>query len=99
MTGGSQPSKSSSLLSRNRIIKELDAKLSVLSKQYQKLERTCIEKAEGLNELEEHISIIQKEHQDLELIVIREEQRVLSIQDTIEELGSSSRCYWPIRMS
>jgi chromosome segregation protein len=91
MTGGSQPSKSSSLLSRNRIIKELDAKLSVLSKQYQKLERTCIEKAEGLNELEEHISIIQKEHQDLELIVIREEQRVLSIQDTIEELGSKQQ--------
>lgn len=88
MTGGSQPSKSSSLLSRNRIIKELDAKLSVLSEQYKTLEITCKEKVEGLNKLEEHISMLQKEHQDLELIVIREEQRVLSIQDLIEELGS-----------
>lgn len=88
MTGGSQPSRSSSLLSRNRIIKELDEKSRLLTVRCQELEQSCKKKSEKINELEEQIRILQKEHQDLELIVLREEQRVLSIKNSIEELKS-----------
>jgi len=86
MTGGSQPSKSSSLLSRNRIIKELDDKISVLTDKYQKLEKSCSEKADAIKKTEESIKVLQKEHHDLELVVLREEQRVLSMKDSIEKL-------------
>jgi len=88
MTGGSQPAKTSSLLSRNRIIKELDEKIGVLTLKHQELEKACQDKTNDIIKMEGHIKALQKEHQDLELIVLREEQRTLSIKDSIEELKS-----------
>ena len=86
MTGGSQPSKSASLLSRNRIIRELDEKINTLNDKFDELEKACSEKADSISRTEEKLNILQKEHHDLELVVLREEQRVLSIRDSIEEL-------------
>jgi len=88
MTGGSQPAKTSSLLSRNRIIKELEEKIGVLTVKHQELEKACQEKINDINNMEGHIKELQKENQDLELIVLREEQRILSLKDSIEELKS-----------
>lgn len=83
MTGGSQPSKSSSLLSRNRTIRELEEKIEAFNQRQTQLEAKCKEEAEKLNEMEEHIRLLQKEQQELELTVLREEHRVMGIQDNI----------------
>lgn len=88
LTGGSQPAKTSSLLSRNRIIRELDEKIAALNVRIQEIEKNCEDKANEINKLEENIRVLQKEHQDLELTVLREEQRILSIKGKIEELKS-----------
>lgn len=88
MTGGSQPSKNSSLLSRNRIIKELEDKTHELTVKCRELERACRQKADEINKAEEYSAVIKKELQDLELTVLREGQRVLSIKDSMEELKS-----------
>ena len=88
MTGGSQPSKSSSLLSRNRIIRELDEKLEQLSLHQEKLESDCKKQADNLSEMEEKLRVLQKELQDQELTVMREEHRVLGIQDNIESFAA-----------
>lgn len=83
MTGGSQPSKSSSLLSRNRILRELDEKVETLSGRQEQLESECQSQALWLKETEEKIRMLQKELQEMELTVLREEHRVLGIQDNI----------------
>jgi chromosome segregation protein len=84
MTGGSQPSKSSSLLSRNRIIRELEEKIEALSGRQEQLENECVKQSATLQQLEENIRLLQKELQDLELTVLREDHRVLGIQDNIK---------------
>ncbi|WP_034837952.1 chromosome segregation protein SMC [Thermoclostridium stercorarium] len=88
MTGGSQPSKTSSLLSRNRIIKELDERIQVLSAKLQEIEEACRNKVSDINRVENELRLLQKERQDLELTVLREEQRILSFKNSIEELKS-----------
>lgn len=88
MSGGSQPPKTSSILGRTRLIKELEEKISGLNKQQEMLEASCLKEASRLNELERNIQVLQKEHQDLELTVLREENRVLGIQDNIKSLAS-----------
>ncbi|UZQ86666.1 hypothetical protein ODU73_001136 [Thermoclostridium stercorarium] len=88
MTGGSQPSKTSSLLSRNRIIKELDERIQVLSAKLQEIEEACRNKVSDINRVENELRLLQKERQDMELTVLREEQRILSVKNSIEELKS-----------
>lgn len=88
MSGGSRPSKTSSILGRNRLIKELEGKISELGKHYEVLEARCLKEAETLNGLEKNIQLFQKEHQDLELVVLKEESRVLGIQDNLKSLAS-----------
>lgn len=88
MSGGSQPSKSSSLLSRNRIIRELEEKIEALSGRHEQLENECVMQAKNLQQMEESIRVLQKELQDLELTVIREEHRVLGIQDNIKSFAA-----------
>lgn len=88
ITGGSRPAKTSSLLSRNRIIKELDEKISDLTSKLQEMEKKCQDKAGEIKKTEEYIQGLQKEQQDLELTVLRDEQKVLAINNTIEELKS-----------
>ncbi len=88
MTGGSQPSKSSSLLSRNRLIKELEERLEELAKKQDRIEADCREKTEKLQEMEDGIRNLQKEYQELELTVLREEHRVMDIQDNIKGFAS-----------
>ncbi len=84
MTGGSQPSKSSSLLSRSRILRELDEKIDALTQSQEQLEAKCAEQISKLQEMEENLRLQQKELQELELTVLREEHRVLGIQDNIK---------------
>ncbi len=84
MTGGSQPSKSSSLLSRNRILRELDDKIEALSSRQEQFEKECVQLSGKISEMEETLRGIQKELQDLELTVLREEHRVLGLQDNIK---------------
>lgn len=84
MTGGSQPSKSSSLLSRSRILRELDEKIEALTASQEKLEAQCAAQVAKLQEMEENLRLKQKELQELELTVLREEHRVLGIQDNIK---------------
>ena len=88
MSGGSQPSKTTSLLGRSRIIKELEDKITELNKHLTMLEEKCEKEALNLNELDQDINVLQKERQNLELIVLREENRVLSIQDNMKSLAA-----------
>lgn len=87
MSGGSQPSKSSSLLSRYRIIRELEERIELLSKQRDKLEENCQNLVVQLQQMEDDVRVIQKEQQELELTVIREEHRVLGMEDNIRQLS------------
>jgi chromosome segregation protein len=45
ITGGSRPSKTSSLLSRSRLIRELEKRTETLSRRSEQLEADCAEKA------------------------------------------------------
>lgn len=93
MSGGSQPSKTSSILGRTRLIKELEEKISELNKQHDTLEANCMNKAKSLNELEQNIQLLQKEYHNQELVVLREENKVLSIQDNINNFKSQQEMF------
>ncbi len=87
MTGGSKPLKSSSILSRNRIIRELEKQIESLNVRLEELEAACRNKTQRLQEMEEKLRGLQKEHQEMEMIVLREEHRVMGIQDNIQRLA------------
>jgi len=88
ITGGSQPAKTSSLLSRNRLIKELDEKIEELNSRVQEIEKKCLDKADEISRIEEQSRLFRKEYQDLELTVLRSEQQILSAKNRIEEMKS-----------
>jgi chromosome segregation protein len=88
MSGGSKPSKTVSLIGRNRVIRELEERTDILSKYYKDIELKCNKEAQRLNELDQKIHVLQKEYQEQELVVLREEHRVLSLKDNITSLSS-----------
>ena len=83
ITGGSRPSKTSSLLSRSRLIRELEKRAETLRKRSEQLEDECVEKASGLRQMEENINQLRKDYQDQELIVLKQEQFVSSVKENI----------------
>jgi len=83
ITGGSSPSKTSSLLSRNRLIKELEKRALTLTKRNEQLEAECAEKASQLLQMEENINRLRKDYQDQELIVLKQEQFISSIKESL----------------
>ncbi|HAA26316.1 MAG TPA: chromosome segregation protein SMC [Ruminiclostridium sp.] len=88
ITGGSRPSKTSSLLSRSRLIRELEKRVEALSRRSKQLEADCAEKASQLVEMEENISRLRKNYQDQELIVLKQEQFVSSIKESIGNMAA-----------
>jgi len=83
ITGGSRPSKASSLLSRTRLIRELEKRAETLRKRIGQLEAECAEKASQLLQMEENINRLRKDYQDQELIVLKQEQFVSSVKENI----------------
>jgi chromosome segregation protein len=83
ITGGSRPSKTSSLLSRSRLIRELEKRTETFIRRNEQLEADCAEKASGLRQMEENINQLRKNYQDQELIVLKQEQFVSSVKENI----------------
>lgn len=83
ITGGSRPSKTSSLLSRSRLIRELEKRTETFIRRNEQLEDECVEKASGLRQMEENINQLRKDYQDQELIVLKQEQFVSSVKENI----------------
>jgi chromosome segregation protein len=88
ITGGSRPSKASSLLSRSRLIRELEKRAETLTRRNEQLETDCTEKASHLRQIEGNISKLRKDYQDQELIVLKQEQYVSSVKENIENMSA-----------
>ncbi|MCX7773978.1 MAG: chromosome segregation protein SMC, partial [Clostridia bacterium] len=86
MSGGSTGHKSASLISRNRVIKELEEELKILKEQQKTVDAELIS-AEGLlKEVQQTLETQQKILSDLELTRLRDESHVARILDNIRKL-------------
>jgi len=88
ITGGSRPSKTSSLLSRSRLIRELEKRAEALSKRNKQLEADCEVKAAQLVEMEENINRLRKNYQEQELVVLKQEQFVSGVKESIGNMAA-----------
>ncbi len=88
MTGGSTGSQSSSLIGRNRVIKELTGKIKNLTGQLQEVDGDITVLEEKLKELNVHIENENKNLSNLELIRLRDETNIAQIQDNVRKLSA-----------
>lgn len=86
LTGGSTGGKTSSLIGRTRIIKELGEKIQELSQRIQESEGAIKDIEAGLFEVNLQLEQEQKTHSDLELVRMRDESHVARIQEDIRKL-------------
>ncbi len=86
MSGGSMGGKSSSLIGRNRVIKELEENLKKTVHKQNEMDREIQTVEAGLREIHTTLEKEQKALSDLELARLRDESHVARILDNIRKL-------------
>lgn len=86
MSGGSLGSKASSLIGRNRVIKEIEEELKIAVKNFGKVEDEISSIETVLNEINLKLESEKKNLSDYELIKLRDESHVARILDNIKKL-------------
>jgi chromosome segregation protein len=86
LTGGSTGAKTASLMSRNRIIKELEESIKAASHKQKAVDREYSQADQVLKECVKELEAQQKALSDLELIRLRDESHVARIIDNIKRL-------------
>ena len=86
ITGGSQSSKLSSLLSRHRVIKELEGKIRSAGKRQKVLDGEISAVEQENRQITEQLEASRKALSDLELIRLRDESHVARLLENIKRL-------------
>jgi chromosome segregation protein len=86
LTGGSMGGKTSSLIGRNRIIKELEEKIKGLHQKLKESEGKVGDIEAQLTEADQLLAKEQKALSDLELVRLRDESHMARIQEEIRKL-------------
>lgn len=88
MTGGSTGSRTSSLIGRNRVIKELEEDLNKMTLKLSQVDGEIVRIETTLKEVNITIEKEQKTLSDLELVRLRDESHVARILDSIRNLSA-----------
>jgi len=88
ITGGSQSSKLSSLISRHRVIRELEDKIREAVKRQKELEETISAAEQESRQNAEELEASRKALSDLELVRLRDESHVARILENIKRLSA-----------
>lgn len=88
MSGGSTGSKSSSLIGRNRVIRELEESLKKMTKEQQQVDGQISGVENEFKEISLAMEKEQKALSDLELVRMRDEGNIARIQDDIRKLSA-----------
>lgn len=88
ITGGSTGSKSSSLIGRNRVIKELEEELAVLASKQRETNDKVLALESELKSINSDMEKEQKALSELELVRLRDENHVASINDNMRKLSA-----------
>lgn len=86
ITGGSQASKLSSLISRHRVIKELESKIKAAGKRQKELDEENSAAEQENKQITEELEASRKALSDLELIRLRDESHVARLLENIKRL-------------
>lgn len=86
ITGGSQSSKLSSLISRHRVIKELETRIKSAEERQKELDEAIHAAEQESSEITEQLEANRKALSDLELVRLRDESRLASLNENMKRL-------------
>jgi len=90
ITGGSQPSTFSSLISRHRVIKELEGKIKAAGKRQKELDEQISAVEQESRQIAEQLEERRKALSDLELVRLRDESHVARLLENIKRLQAKA---------
>jgi len=88
ITGGSVGSKSSSLIGRNRVIKEIEEEIAKLLSVQREVDEKVVSLEKELKAISTDMEREQKSLSDLELVRLRDENHIAAIQDNMKKLSA-----------
>ncbi|HOQ75653.1 MAG TPA: chromosome segregation protein SMC [Thermoclostridium sp.] len=88
ITGGSESSRLSSLISRHRVIKELESKIRAVGKRQKELDEEIAAVEQESRQITEQLEANRKTLSDLELVRLRDESHVARLLENIKRLAA-----------
>ena len=86
ITGGSVAKKTVNILGRNREIESLEKEIKKLKEKIQKLEKDKEEYVSSSEDIIEEVQCLEKQLQEIDITYATEKQRVVSIDENIEQI-------------
>lgn len=86
ITGGSVAKKTVNILGRSREIESLEKEIKKLTEKIQKLEKDKEEFVSSSEDIIEEVQILEKQLQEIDITYATEKQRVVSIDENIEQI-------------